>query len=62
MIFKLDSPVPDELGDMYLRLLEKHTKKIKNEYGQDELSKRALKMYIDIICEKKRRKTKMVEL
>lgn len=44
----------DELANVYLTLLIKHTKKLK-DMRRSSLTKQALKFYIDLIVEKKKR-------
>ncbi|QLH33404.1 MAG: hypothetical protein HWD62_14180 [Cyclobacteriaceae bacterium] len=48
MIFKESS---DELADLYLGLLQKHTKKLKNG-DQSSATKQAIKFYVDLLIEK----------
>lgn len=45
---------PDELANIYLTLLIKHTKKLKDT-GRTSLTKQAFKFYIDLMIEKKKR-------
>lgn len=51
IIFKEAS---DELANIYLTLLIKHTKKLKDT-GRASLTKQALKFYVDLMVEKKKR-------
>jgi len=51
IIFK---EAPDELANIYLTLLIKHTKKLKDT-GRSSLTKQAFKFYIDLMIEKKKR-------
>jgi len=51
LIFKESS---DELADLYLGLLQKHTKKLKNG-DQSSATKQAIKFYVDLLIEKRRR-------
>lgn len=48
---------PDDLTDLYLTLLEKHTKKLKDN-NKKYLAKEAFKFYIELMIEKKKRKSK----
>lgn len=51
IVFKETS---DDLANLYLSLLQRHTNKLKDTV-QSSLAKRALKFYVDLIIEKKRR-------
>lgn len=51
IVFKETS---DDLANLYLSLLQKHTKKLKDT-GQSSLAKRAIKFYVDLMIERKRR-------
>lgn len=45
---------PDELADLYLNLLEKYTKKLKNN-DRKTITKQAFRFYIDLMTEKRMR-------
>lgn len=51
IIFK---EAPDELANVYLTLLIKHTKKLKDT-ERTSITKQAFKFYIDLMVEKKKR-------
>jgi hypothetical protein len=51
IVFKETS---DDLSNLYFSLLQKHTKKL-NDTGQSSLAKRAIKFYVDLMIERKRR-------